>query len=137
MKKNISLIATFIIIIFPSFSYGGWDKVIESSSSGNIIYIDPDKIEKIKNFVYYFSLTDYKKPVFGDLSVVVHYQVDCKHSRERGLSWVFFKRQMGQGKGISESNHDKEWTYPSDHKSSSSRGVVIKKVCERFLHQQL
>ncbi|MCH9843712.1 MAG: hypothetical protein K0U06_05500 [Gammaproteobacteria bacterium] len=105
----------------------------ESSSSGNTIYIDLARIEKIKNFIYYFSLTDYKKPVFGDLSVIVHHQVDCKHSRERGLNWIFYKRQMGQGRGVSESSYDKEWTYPSDHGSSSSRGIVLKKVCEKFL----
>ena len=133
MKNIISLIAILIIITFSSLSYSEWSKVTESSSSGNIIYIDPARIEKIKNFIYYFSLTDYKKPVFGDLSVIVHYQADCKHSRERGLNWVFYKRQMGQGKGVSENSHDEEWTYPSDHGSSSSRGVVLKKVCEKFL----
>ena len=133
MKNIISLIALLIIITFSSFSYSEWSKVTESSSSGNTIYIDLARIEKIKNFIYYFSLTDYKKPVFGDLSVIVHYQVDCKNSRERGLNWIFYKHQMGQGRGVSESSYDKEWTYPSDHGSSSSRGIVLKKVCEKFL----
>jgi len=49
MKNIISLIALLIIITFSSFSYSEWSKVTESSSSGNIIYIDPARIEKIKN----------------------------------------------------------------------------------------
>ena len=48
MKNIISLIVLLIIITSSSFSYGEWSKVAESSSSGNVIYIDLARIEKLK-----------------------------------------------------------------------------------------
>ena len=77
---------TLIIAAMLSFpSYAEWIKVAKSTSSGNTIYVDFGKIKKIDNFLYYYSLTNYKKPVFGDLSVIVYHQADCKRSRERGI----------------------------------------------------
>ena len=129
---------TLIIAAMLSFpSYAEWIKVTESASSGNTIYVDFDKIKKIDNFVYYYSLTNYKKPVFDDLSVIVYHQADCKRSRERGIRWMFHKQQMGQGDSITENTHDKEWAYPFAHTSSTSKGAALKIACEQVVDQKL
>ena len=128
-------LATLFILTFSSFTYGGWIEITKSSSSGNTIYIDLDRVEKINDYIYYYSLTDYREPVFGDLSVIVYHEADCELSRERGLNWVFFRGQMAQGKSITENNSDKEWAYPLSFSSSSSRGIALKKVCENIFKQ--
>ena len=129
MKKIVLSIAVFFISFGSASSSAGWVEIIKSNTSGNTIYIDPDTIKVINNFVYYYSLTDYKEPVFGDLSVIIHHEAECEFLRERGLNWVFFKGKMGQGKSITEKNYDKEWSYPLTHFSSSSKAIVLKKVC--------
>ena len=134
MKRLLTLMIP-VMLSFPS--YAEWIKVTKSTSSGNTIYVDFGKIKKIDNFLYYYSLTNYKKPVFGDLSVIVYHQADCKRSRERGIRWMFHKQQMGQGDSITENTHDKEWAYPFAHTSSASKGAALKTACEQAVNQKL
>jgi len=123
-------ILIFLMTIFSSPLFGEWTKVIESTSSGNQIYVDFDSISMNEGFLYYYSLTNYKKPVFGDLSIVVYTQADCKLSREKGVRWIFYKGQMGDGESLIENTQDQDWTYPSSSTSSSSKEVVLAKVCD-------
>ena len=119
------------MLMLSTPSYSEWSKVAESTGSRNVIYVDFNKIKKADGYVYYYALTDYAKPVFGDLSVTVYTQGDCKLSREKGLTWIFHQGKKGQGRSLIENTPDSKWSYPSAHASSSSKEIVLRAVCAK------
>ena len=95
---------------------------------GMTSYVDFERIRKVDGFVYYWTLSDYLKPTpFGDLSMKVYNQGDCKLFRFKFLSFSFHKEPMGIGTSSTTSNKpDKEWRYPTPN---SSLETLLKTVC--------
>ena len=113
--------------MFSSTSFAGWTEV-GKNVKGMTSYVDFERIRKVDGFVYYWTLSDYLKPTpFGDLSMKVYNQGDCKLFRFKFLSFSFHKEPMGIGTSSTTSNKpDKEWRYPTPN---SSLETLLKTVC--------
>jgi len=113
--------------MFSSPSYSEWTKV-GKSMSGITFYVDFERMRKVKGFVYYWEVTDFLKPdKYGDLSVKVYKQGDCKLFRFKTLSFSYHKEPMGGGTG-DVNTQKQDWVYPSPN---SSNEIILKSVCSR------
>ena len=111
MKKHLIILTLLFTLMFSSTSYAEWTKYNENDV-GDRFYLDFDRIRKHDGYVYYWRLSDYLKPTeFGDLSVKVYMQGDCKLFRIKGLSLTSYKYPMGEGDSDTETPSD-EWIYP-------------------------
>jgi len=125
MKKLLILLFSVLI----SFnSYGGWKKVIEGGG-GDIYYLDEDLIKKHGGYVYFWEMKDYLKPSDnGTMSGKMYKQGDCGVSREKNLSFSYYKEPMGRGSGGTFTPPDK-WEYPTP---GSIRKLILDYVCDVF-----
>ena len=123
MKKLLILLFSILI----SFnSYGEW-KELGKDVDGDTYYIDTDTIKEHKEYVYYWVLSDYLKPLGGRyMSSKVYYQGDCGVNRLKYLSVIFYEQPMGGGSGETNNPPD-EWKYPSP---DSIVGGMLKYVCD-------
>jgi len=113
--------------MFSSTSYAEWTKVSDSLS-GNIFYVDFDRIRKHGGYVYYWRLIDYLKPdKDGDLSGKVYTQGDCKLFRNKYLSASYHKEPMGEGTGDVQEPVEKGWIY---YPPNSPIETLLKSVCD-------
>ena len=97
-------------------------------NSGHTYYLNLDSIKKKDGYVYWFDLTDYPKPnKFGDASVHVYHQGDCKLFRYKDLMLTFFKKPMGQGIGQPFDPPKPKWDKP--HPGSIIE-TILKGVCQ-------
>ena len=128
--KRLTLIFIMLvsIVMFSSPSYSNWTKVLENS--GNIFYVDYNRIRKHDGFVYFWVMTDYLKPNYlGNFSSKVYKEGDCKLFRLKYLSDIYYTGQSGTGEVNSRSNKpDKEWTYPAPNTVNE---YILKSVCSR------
>ena len=124
MKKLLSL---FIILFLSTPCFGEWKK-ITTNLIGNTYYLDYETIKKVDGFHYIWMLSDYIKPTkFGDLSVKVYFQVDCKLFRFKILNDIYHTGPMGTGEiSTMGTEPGKEWVYPSP---GSVKEVLFKDVC--------
>ena len=122
MKKLLILLFSILI----SFnSYGGW-VYYDDDIEGNSFYLDQDSIKQHNEYVYFWYLKNFLKPSqFGDMSVKVYLQGECRLNRYKPLSYIFYKQPMGEGSG--ETLDGAEWTYPP----SGSIGMgLLNDVCD-------
>jgi len=131
MKK---LLLTFTLLfstlIFSTPSYGEWTKVI-GSVNGDILYVDFERIRKHGEYVYYWELSDYLKPIgTGYFSTKMYKQVDCKLFRFKYLSGSFHKESMGNGPGtvLTPKGDDTGWKYLPPNSSGEK---TLKAVCNQ------
>ena len=111
MKKLLILLFS-LFISFNSYANWEWIKVTISSENGNIFYIDKKTIKNDNGYVYWYELSDYKKPdKFGDMSAIIYSQGDCGVNRSRILSGIFFKQAMGTIESSRGDNPNPEWNY--------------------------
>jgi hypothetical protein len=98
--------------------------------NGTTFYVDFERIRKHGGYVYYWYLTDYLKPKFGDLSGKIYNQGDCKLFRHKSLSFSFHKEPMGGGTGDVQEPVKKQqgWKYPPPN---SVDELILKSVCSR------
>ena len=120
MKQFLLITPIFIFYFFSSSlpSYAKWEKF----SEGNIFaeYFELESIKKIDNFIFVWSMYDYKKPQKkGNLSTKFYSRYDCKEKRYQVISIIDYKVNMGKGrdfiytKNISIESQNKEWVYPT------------------------
>ena len=120
MKQFLLITPIFIFYFFSSSlpSYAKWEKF----SEGNIFteYFELESIKKIDNFIFVWSMYDYKKPQKkGNLSTKFYSRYDCKEKRYQVISIIDYKVNMGKGrdfiytKNISIESPNKEWVYPT------------------------
>ena len=109
MKKLLILLFSILI----SFnSYGGW-VYYDDDIEGDSFYLDQDSIKQHNEYVYFWYLKNYLKPgQFGDMSVKVYLQGECRLNRYKPLSYIFYKQPMGKGKSETY-NPPPEWDYPA------------------------
>ena len=128
MKKLI-LILLFSTAMFSSPSYAEWTMVSEGTgtNSGDIFYLDYERIRKHDGYVYYWILIDYLKPSStGILSSKLYVQGDCKLFRYKALSFSHHKEPMGDGTGDRSNPKNPEWRYPPPN---SVNEIILKDVC--------
>ena len=125
MKK---LLSVFIILFLSTPCFGEWKKITKNMIGNTTFYLDFETIRKVDGYHYVWMLGDYIKPSkFGDLSVKVYFQVDCKLFRFKILNDIYHTGPMGTGK-ISHvgTEPEKEWTYPSP---GSVNDILFKDLC--------
>ena len=128
MKSLLTIFTLVFTLMFSSTSFAEWTKVI-TGEAGRNFYSDFERIRKHDGFVYYWSLSDYLKPdKYGDLSVKVYIEGDCKLFRYKNLSFSFHKEPMGYGTGDVQEVEKKGWRYPPPMSVSET---ILKAVCSR------
>ena len=127
--KTLTLIFTlsFSILMFSSPSYAGWTKLV-TNVDGTTFYVDFERIRKHGEYVYWWTLVDYLKPMEGDLSAKRYWEGDCKLFRLRYLSGSYHKEPMGGGTAEPSTYSGDDWKYPSPN---SAMEFLLKKVCSR------
>jgi hypothetical protein len=71
MKKLLILLFSILI----SFnSYGEWTKT--GTNSGDSHYLDTGRVKESGGYVYFWTMTDYLKPEYGDMSNQMYFQGD-------------------------------------------------------------
>ncbi len=130
MKSPLTIFTLVFTVMFSSTSFGDWTEVGENDS-GDIFYVDFERIRKVDGYVYWWDLTDYfKRTESGHLSGKVYNQGDCKFFRNKYLSYSFHKEPMGGGVGeVQEPVKESQgWKYPSPN---SIAETILQSVCSR------
>ena len=127
MKFLLIKFTLIFTVMFSSPSYSEWTKVAEGVQ-GDMFYVDLERIRKVDGYVYFWSLSDYVKPISGGvLSSKTYVQADCKLFRFEVLSYSHHKEPMGGG--IGETNTLKQdWVYPTPH---SVNEYMLNAACMR------
>lgn len=127
MKKLLIFTTLLFSMVFSSFSFGEWT-IIAKSKSGNVFYLDLERMRINSGFRYVWRLVDLIEPdSSGSLSVKVYKKVECKEFKFKTLQYIFYKQPMGEGSGESSTSLDQNWKYPVP---DSSDELLIEKVCE-------
>ena len=129
MKKLIPILTVFLSsILFPQTSLGEW-KYVLNNMKGDQFFIDYDRIRENNGYVYYWTQSDYKKPLSGNSrSSHIYIMGDCEVFRVKFLSYTFFEGNMGKGDSETMEGEDK-WYYPTPN---SSIEIILKSVCEKI-----
>ena len=117
--------------MFSSPSYSEWTKLFSTGGGVNTIYIDLKNIRKHNEYIYYWTLSDYLKPITSKnlLSSKRYQQGDCNIFRFKVLSYVYHQQPMGKDVGESDEPVNKKWRYPSP---SDGDALVLKLVCKHM-----
>ena len=124
-KLTLFLTLIFSLMFSSSTSFAEWKKVGENAIA--TFYVDFESIRKHDGYVYYWRLSDWLKPIKGDLSYKIHEQADCKKFRYKWLSFSSYQEPMGGGTGETLNAPDKEWRYPLP---DSAFETILKSVCQ-------
>ena len=128
MKSILTISTLLFTTMLSSTSFAEWTKVI-TGDSGRIFYLDFERVRKHDGSVYWWELSDYLKPdKYGDMSVKVYKEGDCKLFRYKTLSFSFHKEPMGYGTGDVQDVAKKGWRYPPPMSVSET---TLKAVCSR------
>ena len=129
MRKLTLTLSLVFTVTLSSPSYAKWTKVGESVS-GDIYYVDFERIRKHDGYVYFWVLENLLKPdKYGDLSVKTYYQSDCKLFRHKRVTASYHTQPMGEGTpSASGASKNQQWDYPSPN---SIGETVLKSVCSR------
>ena len=126
MKTLLTTFTLVFTLMFSSTSFAEWTKE-GNNTDGDTYYVDYERIRKHGGYVYYWILSDYRKPTDnGRLSTEAYSQGDCKIFRTQVLSFVFHNQPMGRDAGSSYSPENPEWEYPRP--GSLSEGI-LQAVC--------
>jgi hypothetical protein len=124
MKKLLILLFSLLI----SFnSLGEWKKYWEGG--GESAYVDISNIKQNDGHVYYWRMIDYPEPQFSWelMSAQIYNQGHCNLNRIKTLSYVYYKKGMGEGYSEQQASDNKDWKYPTPN----SYGLLaLNYVCE-------
>ena len=93
MKTLLNITTLVFTLMFSSTSFAGWTKVSSNMGKQNTYFVDFERIRKVDGFVYFWTLSDYSKPLEGTLSTKIHWQGDCKLLRNKVLSFPLIKNR--------------------------------------------
>ena len=93
MNRNFLLSFLILSILIPhQNSLAEWTEVV-TNKAGNT-YVDLDNIKKVDDFVFFWAVTDFLKPLENQyFSSKVFHQIDCKLFRYKDLNMFFIKNQ--------------------------------------------
>ena len=84
--------------MFSSTSFAKWTEVTKGggdNNSGDTFFIDFETIRKVDEYIYFWGLNDYLKPIrHGHFSNKFYKQGDCKLFRYKLLSFSFHVEPM-------------------------------------------
>ena len=120
MKHLLNIFTLIFTVMFSSTSFAEWTKVVQNVS-GDVFYVDFDRIRKHDGFVYYWRVADFLKPdKDGDLSEINFVQVDCKLFRYKILSGSFHKEPMGRGNPQTITPKNPQWEFATPNSVNES-----------------
>ena len=126
MKKIILLlIFTLSAVIISSSSFSEWKRTFIIGKGLATYYIDFDRVRKNDGYVYWWSLIDFTKAINGNLSMMGYNQGDCKMFRQKLLSLVSYKENMGKGAGKTTEG-SKKWEYPQPNTANEN---ILRRLC--------
>ena len=101
-------------LLYLSPSFGGWSRLGGTKTSES--YIDFERIRKVDEFTYFWTLQDYKQPLKDPdvLSAQSYLKGDCNAFRFKMLDFWYWDEHRGQGE-ITRSEvkgGDEDWVYP-------------------------
>lgn len=111
LMKILLLISTLSLSL--SFSAGSWAEwTLEAEAvDGEKIYVDFDRIRKVKGLVYYWVLRDRLEPFKESLSNKVYVKADCETVRKMTLSQSEYRLPIAEGDAIITFTPDPKWRY--------------------------
>ncbi len=128
MKKlTLIFILLFITLNQSSASENRWLKRYSDEVSTE--YIDIQNIKKDNEYIYFWNLSNFTKPIGDNYSVNVYKQVDCKIFRVKRLIFHWYRKSNGRGEYKSQNPSDNNWIYPSPN---SVEHGIIKYICNKF-----
>ena len=92
--------------------FAGWVALEKQDQPAGLetIYVDPDQIQRRGRSTTLWQLTDLKwNNTTRFLSLKIHKEFDCTHSRVRVLQVIEFSRQMGTGRSRSGYIENGNW----------------------------
>ena len=122
MKTLLTITTLVFTLMLSSTSFAEWTEVSSNMGEQNTYYVDFEKVRKVNGFVYFWTLSNYLKPLEGTLSTKIHWQGDCKLLRNKVLGLSLHKEPMGGGSGKQYTPPD-EWDSVGEH--------ILKSVCSR------
>jgi hypothetical protein len=132
MKTLLTIFTLVFTLMFSSTSFAGWTQVTEGlgdTYSGDIYYVDFERIRKHGGSVYWWQLSDLIKPdEDGYFSYKAYHQGDYISFRVKHLSVSFHKKKMGRAPGEVFNPKNPEWIYPTPN---SVDEVTLNAVCSR------
>ena len=132
MKKLLLLLFSILISLN---SYGEW-KFPENSEWTKLgddndasYYIDFATIGGGDEYVYYWMLSDHKTNIKEIMSFKINFQGDCKASRVKALSFIFYEQPMGKGEGVINApvSTNGDWIYAPPE---SAMGSILGTACD-------
>ena len=129
MKKLLSILVLSLLLSGTAFAKADWKEV------GNIIngkmYLDIKTLTDDGEYLYIWSLKDYKKPVVDNGKSIqsgkTFHKIDCSLTRSAGVQYIFYEGPMGTGK-FSNFQRDKlKWNY---FPPGTLMGNIIQVLCD-------
>ena len=110
VSRIILFVALIISIFFSNFSHAKnfrWSEKKVNTKNTGAFYFDRSSVKKIDNYIYYWSLGDFTKPLEdSDIkSTISYHRVDCTDNGYQMLIFLAFDDNMGRGNII---YHDTE-----------------------------
>ena len=130
MNRNFLLSFLILSILIPhQNSLAEWTEVV-TNKAGNT-YVDLDNIKKVDDFVFFWAVTDFLKPLENQyFSSKVFHQIDCKLFRYKDLNMYFHKEPMGKGIAL-EVKPAEKWHYTE---KKTTIEVMVRSVCDYVRH---
>ena len=100
-----------------------WMKVGEEN--GDSLYVDVDNIKKSNGFVFYWELIDFKEAIYGALSRISKFKVNCVKKEKANLDITAYTGQMGKYIIINEGK------YPGTLFFDASQSITMKFACDK------
>ena len=105
-----------------------WEYIAQSEDKGTFIYIYADKMKKENEYVFIWTLLNFKEPdKQGNLSNLIYMKFDCKWYRYKNLKYSFHKKPMGRGGIKTSAPKNIEWHYIKTYQVSSK---IFDRVCD-------
>ena len=127
MKTLTILLALTFSVMFSSTSFAGCTAAFKGNS-GDIYYVDFERIRKHDGYVYFWVLQDYAKPRDEFLSFTIYLQGDCTLFRFKTLTGSLYRKPMGMGPRETKNYPNSEWSYPPPNRSTE---YILEHVCSR------
>ena len=122
MKVHLFVFSVFVIS--TAFAID-WQKVDELD--GRSFYVDIASIKKQGEFVYYSELIDFEEAIYGALSRISTFKVNCATMERANISITSYTGQMGKYIVINEAKND------GTRFIKDSQSGTLKFVCARTM----
>ena len=126
MSRIIFFVVLISSIFFSNFSHAKnfrWSEKKVNRDNTGAFYFDRSSVKKIDNYIYYWSLGDFTKPLEGSdiKSTISYHKVDCTDIGYQMLIFLAFDDNMGKGNII---YHDAENPDKIEDKKYDAKGSI-------------